>query len=178
MSESQLDERQIILDQSFELVKKLYDELDSSAESINTRAGITLGLIASALTASDFSTWSFSVPFFSPKSSELVENVVGAVSLILFISGTWFITRSLLTKRLTSPYNLSSLQLQRYSGKKEGDENVFKSIKEFQGKQIDNFVASIELNKAVVELKGANFNRGIWLLLCSLALVVMSRIVW
>lgn len=70
------DDSKVILEQSLDLVKKLYDEIDASAQSINTRAGIVLGLIASSLTASDFSTWDFSSPFFSPKCVELADNLI------------------------------------------------------------------------------------------------------
>lgn len=170
------NDSKIILEQSLELVKKLYDEIDASADSINTRAGIVLGLIASALTASNFSTWSFSSPFFSPKCLHLLDNLLNLGSLGLFVVGTYLIAAALLTKRLTSPYNLDSLQTQFYSDK-EVDKAVYTNIEKFHGRQLDNFADSIRKNASVIEAKGSKFNCGIRAILISLALVIFSKLV-
>ena len=193
MGDSHENETIMILEQSLELVKKLYDELDASAESINVRAGIVLGLIASALTASNFATWSFTFPLLPQRCRELflhqglhtlswvttcaptLRNVLIASSLLSFIVGTWLVAKALLTRISKLPYNLEALQNQKYS-EGQANQEVFTSLRAFYGKQLDNFVESIYENRPVINRKGINFNWGIFCILVALGLIILSKI--
>lgn len=165
--------------ESFHLLQKSYDDIRASIESLNTRAGVALALVGSAVTAADLEVWTFKrPPYFEPWPLWLISNCLNLFSLALFVVGTVHLVYSLVAKKRGLPISAKTLANQsevlEIGGK---DKDIFRNTDLFYGVQSKKLEVSIGELIAVVDKKAKYFNCGISLILVALFLVIFAKLI-
>ena len=139
-----------------------YNEHETSLGSLNTRAGVALGLAAAALIAvlprgREAATWAL-----SPGS----VTALGAVLFLVFAVG--LLAWSLLSKATRAGYSTNEL----LSGEWK------KSLPDFYLQQLSNLKEAINARQTLLDKKARLFNRGVASALLGLLLLFVSRALW
>lgn len=165
-----------IREQSFQLMRKAYEEANASFESINIRCGVALAFIGTVVSTSDFEIWVFNRPLYSDKwFAWLIVNVLNLVSLCLLICGTAAILYGLVVRISDTPYKMEDLNEQRQMGVK--DQNVYTCLDRFYRQQMANTKDAFDKLQKALEVKAACFNIGVTMVLFAIGLVIFSKLV-
>lgn len=163
-----------ILEESLLLTQKAYEETRASIESLNTRSGIALALVGTAVSAAGFEVWNFYRPSYSEDWPKwLVLDILNMASLGMFLAGAATISAGLFARARTTPYAIKSLNDQAVE---EGKVDIYAHLELFYREQIANTVDTLKELKPVLKRKGDCFNYGLTLSLVSLVLVIFSKL--
>ena len=161
--------------ESFVLLQKAYNEHRASVESLNTRSGIALALVGSAVTAANLELWRFHRPPYSPGwSLWLISDIANLVSLFAFALGTVIVLHGLYARARHTPYNTHALN---QLGNDTDEAEDFKNLESFHRLQMSKTYQAHEELAKLTKLKADCFNRGITLVFTSLTLIIFSRLI-
>ncbi len=164
-----------ILEQSFQLMRKVYEEMNASAESINTRSGITLALLGAFLTTADLKPWSFYRPPYQVDwPLWLILNVLSLISMSLFAAGVSVIYLGYKTKQQDSPYDLESLAQQK---EENGNAVPYAKLDVFYKQQMSNTKAAVDAYRKTLDEKARRFNAGLAMALVAIGLAVVGKLI-
>lgn len=175
MPKSDTEDKEI-LEQSFQLMRKAYEEANANFESVNVRCGVALALIGTAVSTANFEIWVFTKPPYSDKwFTWLISDILNLTSLCLLISGTAAILYGLQVKKHDTPYKMEDLNNQSQSGVENGD--VYIRLDCFYRQQMANTKDSFDKLQRSLEVKAACFNIGVTMVLFAIGLVILGRLI-
>jgi len=150
------------LEPAFQLMLFAYNEYEASLGSLNTRAGVALGLAAAALIV------------VLPRGPEAATWILNPASLIAFLAVLFFVVAvgllawSLLSKTTRAGYSTNELRSKEWR----------KSLTDFYLQQLSNLREAINARQRLLDKKADLFNSGVASALLGLLLLFVSRALW